>query len=296
MEQTFMSSENEENSEKNILRKLFHDPYSDVDSQERAARNRITIVALLIVIVATGFGIWYVVSEINKPFDEQISQALANSNSVLNTNSQNTNDLSLLDPLRNEDVDEDGLSDYDELYVYKTSPYIADSDSDGISDRTEVESGTDPNCPAGENCGRSTAITNADDAAAEDIFGELTPTTEETTDPENLTPAELRSILRNSGVPQELLDNMSDDELMQAYQDVVGTESSSEGSEGTSDGDLSDTGAITFETLENLSPDEIRSFLESSGIPREELDAIDDATLEAIYYESLYDNIGNSSP
>ncbi|MFH1433556.1 MAG: hypothetical protein ABIG32_01530, partial [Candidatus Uhrbacteria bacterium] len=51
------------------------------------------------------------------------------------------------------DTDEDGISDYDELYVYKSSPYLADSDSDGFNDYEEIFSGNDPNCPQGKECG-----------------------------------------------------------------------------------------------------------------------------------------------
>ena len=43
-----------------------------------------------------------------------------------------------LDSLRNQDTDQDGLSDYDELYAYNTSPYLEDSDSDGILDKKEA--------------------------------------------------------------------------------------------------------------------------------------------------------------
>lgn len=60
---------------------------------------------------------------------------------------------------RGKDTDRDGLNDYAELNTYKTSPYLADTDSDAIADAIEIAQGTDPNCPAGQNCG---AIANAD--------------------------------------------------------------------------------------------------------------------------------------
>src|SRR5512135_986812 len=58
-----------------------------------------------------------------------------------------------IDAMKTKDTDGDGLTDYDETYVYKTSPYLKDSDSDGTDDKTEVEQGTDPNCPKDKACG-----------------------------------------------------------------------------------------------------------------------------------------------
>ena len=40
--------------------------------------------------------------------------------------------------LKNIDTDNDGLSDYDELYVYNTDPYNPDTDGDGLSDYEEI--------------------------------------------------------------------------------------------------------------------------------------------------------------
>lgn len=42
------------------------------------------------------------------------------------------------------DSDKDGISDYDEVRIYKTNPLIADTDGDGFIDGAEVESGYDP--------------------------------------------------------------------------------------------------------------------------------------------------------
>jgi len=61
-----------------------------------------------------------------------------------------------LDPqseaLKQKDTDRDGLSDYDELNAYQTSPYLPDTDSDGIPDAVELAQGTNPNCPQGKSC------------------------------------------------------------------------------------------------------------------------------------------------
>lgn len=47
------------------------------------------------------------------------------------------------DPL-DPDTDGDGLTDYDEIFVYGTDPLNPDTDGDGFTDGQEVEMGTDP--------------------------------------------------------------------------------------------------------------------------------------------------------
>jgi hypothetical protein len=50
------------------------------------------------------------------------------------------------------DTDQDSLNDYEELEFYGTSPYLPDTDSDGLDDNVEIEQGTDPLCPEGDDC------------------------------------------------------------------------------------------------------------------------------------------------
>lgn len=47
--------------------------------------------------------------------------------------------------LKTYDRDGDGLSDFDELFVYYTNPFDDDTDNDGYSDYDESDAGTDPN-------------------------------------------------------------------------------------------------------------------------------------------------------
>ncbi len=53
------------------------------------------------------------------------------------------------------DTDHDELNDYEELYNYNTSPYLPDTDGDKISDKTEINQGTNPLCPEGKVCAES---------------------------------------------------------------------------------------------------------------------------------------------
>lgn len=50
------------------------------------------------------------------------------------------------------DTDQDGLTDYEELSFYETSPYLPDTDSDGIDDKVEIDRGTNPLCVEGSAC------------------------------------------------------------------------------------------------------------------------------------------------
>ena len=123
------------------------------------------------------------------------------------------------------DTDVDGLSDWEELNTYGTSPYLADSDSDGTIDSAELSSGADPNCPQGQDCGASglpspaaggassTANTSANtEAAAPALRAE---------DLNSLTPEEIRVILKEGGATDEDLQGVSDEDLKSLVQEVI---------------------------------------------------------------------------
>lgn len=46
------------------------------------------------------------------------------------------------------DSDEDGLSNQDEIRVFRTNPFLADTDGDGFMDGDEVKNGYSPNGPS----------------------------------------------------------------------------------------------------------------------------------------------------
>ena len=45
------------------------------------------------------------------------------------------------------DADKDGLTNYEEIFKYKTNPLVADTDGDGYNDKAEIEAGYNPNGP-----------------------------------------------------------------------------------------------------------------------------------------------------
>ena len=139
--------------------------------------------------------------------------------------------------LRVLDTDEDGITDWEELNIHSTSPYLSDSDSDGIDDNVEIAQGTDPNCPIGRVCGSDIIETLEQiqqDAALQEqessqdqipLIKEFSQESQEALDALEKgsipTPDQIRSLLRDSGIPKEQLDISSDEELVQLFQEVA---------------------------------------------------------------------------
>lgn len=118
-----------------------------------------------------------------------------------------------IEATKGKDTDSDGISDFDESYVFKTSPYLDDSDSDGLKDKDELAAGSDPNCPVGHECGPAaataagaTATTTAEVPSDEVIKDLLDPSA-----------AEIRELLVQSGVSREEVDKIDDVTLKQLY-------------------------------------------------------------------------------
>ncbi|MBI4457891.1 hypothetical protein HY633_02925 [Candidatus Uhrbacteria bacterium] len=163
------------------------------------------------------------------------------------------------DKLKTDDTDKDGVKDYDELYIYRTSPFLEDSDSDGINDGIEISQGYDPNCPKGQTCrqqrttsgaatgspapttgaptigGSPSTGTAATTAAAASITPDkvLEAITETFGDPDKLTPesiksqitamssAELRAFLTKLGVPDDVLKKTDDPTLRSLLEETL---------------------------------------------------------------------------
>lgn len=201
-------------------------------------KNQKIAVAVLAVFALFIFIMWGVQFKrnISAPFAYQGSESTANTA----TGEQTDEDL------KAKDTDKDGLSDYDELYLYKTSPYLEDSDSDGYSDKTEVDSGKDPNCPTGKICsslGTDTTGLESDTSQSQDNstldnllnqFNATGQTGQSTTGTSSQSAASsesilsgsvdvatLRQMLLDSGMQKDVLDKISDQELMQSYQEML---------------------------------------------------------------------------
>mgnify|MGYP002725828836 CR=1 FL=1 len=173
-------------------------------------------------------------SNLSRPFDLQIAEYAGE---VFLTSSEQS-DLEK-EEQKTKDTDEDGLSDYDELYVFKTSPYLSDTDSDGFDDYTEVYSNNDPTCPIGTDCESVAASLEGagSGTTAEEILETFSPTTgsedlsvyEELVGSdisseqdvvqyfESMSLEETRELLLEAGLSQEQLDQISDEMLQELF-------------------------------------------------------------------------------
>lgn len=136
--------------------------------------------------------------------------------------------------LKTKDSDSDGLSDWDELNTYKTSPYLEDSDSDGYLDKKEIETDNDPNCPMGQVC---VGTSDTEETVPESTVDSTSQTINNvlgagaTTDSSasfnnnansgNIDAASLRKALLQAGIDQTLLDNASDEQLIEMYKSAL---------------------------------------------------------------------------
>jgi hypothetical protein len=251
-------------------------------SEENKRRNGIGAAILVIFsVLIVAITVWRYPKFLSAPFSEYGQDKGL-------WKSQTEQDLEKIAAMKTKDTDGDGLTDYDETYLYQTSPYLADSDSDGFSDKDEIASGNDPNCPAGQAC------TKIEDAAAKaaPVAGE--PSEEDTGLGGFLsgtaTAAEVRDALRQAGVSDETLSKLDDATLLELY-----TETLKEAGGGTT-GTISNSNANTNSGLptntnaSEMTPDQLREILRQAGVDEATLKSVDDATLMKIFEETVQKN------
>jgi hypothetical protein len=202
---------------------------------DRSQKIAVTVLAFFALLV---MGMWFVQTKnsLNKPFDvgEEVNDEATCPDGNCADSATNLN-------LRSKDTDKDGLNDYDELNLYHTSPFIEDSDSDGYSDKKEVESRNDPVCPLGQDCSNepipeNTKIQESVDGflAPDDGLNDENPlSTNSISNSEKLLessddllggksePDKVRAMLLQAGMEADILDQISDEELMTSYQEMM---------------------------------------------------------------------------
>ena len=201
-------------------------------------------VAVLAVFAVLVFGMWasQFRKSISEPFEYKPKQKIAGEICEGGNCGEQSEDS-----LRAKDTDGDGLSDWDELYFYNTSPYLEDSDSDGYNDKQEIDAGKDPNCPAGRDCYGADVLDSAetenknnavsqeqldiDISALNDLLNQSN-TAANNTQEQNLQQllsgqsdaSTLRAIMIEAGVDEEMLNQISDEDLMKSYRETLGQE------------------------------------------------------------------------
>lgn len=127
-----------------------------------------------------------------------------------------------IEAMKTKDTDADGLNDYEESYVYETSPYLQDSDSDGVDDKTELAQGEDPNCPKGKECGAFSGLIEAQATRSATASAELEQQEQVILEQfMNPSPEEIRQLLLQSGVKPEELEGIDDATLLDLYRQAL---------------------------------------------------------------------------
>jgi len=131
--------------------------------------------------------------------------------------------VNTIDALRFRDTDKDGLNDFDELYVYNTSPYLVDTDSDGIPDGEEVKRGLNPNCPEGQDCSVSSDTVDQMGSVSSTDASLAVPADQPAIDLGQAVqdPAQVRKMLIGAGVSSNVVNKVSDAELMKMIAEIM---------------------------------------------------------------------------
>lgn len=167
--------------------------------------------------------------------------------------------------LKGQDTDQDGLNDFDELTLTSTSPFLADSDSDGADDNAEYLAGTNPNCPQGVDCSVVASLNGNVNA----------PAHTNTSGARGVGADVLRSTLKEAGAPAYLVDSTDDDTLYRLYNVALG------------DANTNASDAEFVASLQTLDATEIRQLLQGAGADASLLEQIDDASLKTIFDRAL---------
>lgn len=271
-------------------------PDAPQESGQKAERK---LFGLLLVLGAAAlfFGVFQTINTIRGPFQ-----------STSQTNGPKLGETgNAISALSKKDTDSDGLSDFDELYSYQTSPYLSDSDSDGRSDQEEVFGGTDPNCAQGKTCSPLENIAlsevNANTNGSNTNETVVSNSNSQSLTGSELSIADLRDALKKAGAPAATIDGLSDSDLLALYQEIADSgsislsNSTNTAVQNINTGTLANTTtnrqngnantSVDQSTLQNFTPAQIREFLIAGGADESLLNQVDDETLRSIFQESL---------
>lgn len=214
---------------------------------------------VLLSLAVVSFGCWYVYQNIFGSVAYKQPDWLKNQ--LTNEEAQ----TQTIAELKAKDTDQDGLTDYEEIYLYHTSIFLPDTDSDGYTDAEEVKSGNDPLCPSGQDCSLLQLITPNTKLA--DVINEIKVDSDVTLQQAALT--DFRKVLVESGIPQAEIDKLTDQDLMDLYQVMESNFTVSNGGQ-------------------EITAEEVKKFLlDQPGADVETINAMSDQELLDIGYELL---------
>ena len=240
-------------------------------STKQAKPTRGVVLAIfLLAIFATIFGVMRFRQQLYAQKNEnQRRAALAQQSEQQSLSSAMNEALSL----QQKDTDGDGLSDYDELNRYKTSPYLKDSDSDTYDDNAEIASGNDPNCPKGQDCAFAAVLIPATQPKLEGIVPSPLvgyPSTSSGNINQALppfSPDTARAMLRQAGLTEDQIQQFDDATLKEMYDEAVAKTQAT-----------NPTLGVGAAPSVNYTPAQIREILKANGISEQMLQGVDDAT------------------
>jgi len=195
-----------------------------------------------------------------------------------------------------QDTDKDGLPDIQEQSI-GTSAYLADSDSDGFSDKEEVVVDSSPLNPNStpQNKGGS-----KEPVVLEEVVGVATVGPEETgiiprgkilSEP---SPSEIRKILvEQAGLSPEIVDKVDDETLIKLYNETKAELGVGLREIAGSDLDFSklisplSTGGSDKDFFNLLTGSQIRELLIEAGADKKMLEGINDETLKTLFLEAI---------
>lgn len=251
----------------------------DFESFKLMERNKKLAMAFVVVlgVAIIVFGFWQMNDILQIPFSGTDEKFDPDAEYVSQTEVVTAVDEEDPAVLRARDTDEDGLNDFDELYIYQTSPYLADTDSDGVNDIDEIKKLEDPTCPIGQNCFRTSELYEMEQA--EEI---------ETKEEElKLTAEQIRALLIETGdFSADQVNLFSDSELLSFYEKFLAENPElQEASQVEVDAEPTPEQALT--NAKKLNVEEIRNILIDQGLSESEISQIDDETLLQLYQDAF---------
>ena len=197
--------------------------WSQLPGERRFSASIIGICGILIIVLSTA----YTRSHLSTPFLVPKS-VLDQARPIYEKQAREANEAQAS---RERDTDRDGLSDWSELNTYRTSPYLADTDSDDIIDAIEIAQGSDPNCPQGQTCTQlanqqqsgtaSSSYSNLLEVQQVEQAETLTGAAafiQNAPDPATITPARMRALLVDNGLTDSAsITPLTDEEVAALY-------------------------------------------------------------------------------